>query len=108
MLSSFTVIIFAMFESSKSGWLIKFTEELEEVEEEAVVEFDATIVEAEAAIVEWFWYHEEILTERISLLKQDLRLKQRLNNRKYCRRERIKRERIWEKKLLYWKILFLA
>ena len=27
--------------------------ELEEVEEEAVVEFDATIVEAEAAIVEW-------------------------------------------------------
>ena len=43
-----------MFEGSKSGWLIKFTEELEEVEEEAVVEFDATIVEAEAAIVE-FW-----------------------------------------------------
>ena len=64
-----------MFEGSKSGWLIKFTEELEEVEEEAVVEFDATIVEAEAAIVEWLWYHDEILTERISGLKQDLRLK---------------------------------
>ena len=37
--------------------------------------------------------NEEILTERISGLKQDLRLKQRLNNRKCCRRERIKRER---------------
>ena len=61
-----------MFKGSKSGWLIKFIEELEE---EAVVEFDATIVEAEAAIVEWLWYHEEILTERISGLKQDLRLK---------------------------------
>ena len=36
---------------------------------------------------------EEILTERISGLKQDLRLKQRLNNRKCCRRERIERER---------------
>ena len=43
-----------MFKSSKSGWLIKFIEELEEVEEKAVVvEFDATIVEAEAAIVEF-------------------------------------------------------
>ena len=43
-----------MFESSKSGWLIKFTEELEEVEEKAVVvEFAATIIEAEAAIVEF-------------------------------------------------------
>ena len=36
--------------------------------------------------------NEEILTERISGLKQDLRLKQRLNNRKCCRRER-ERER---------------
>ena len=41
--------------------------------------------------------NEEILIERISGLKQNLRLKQRLNNRKCCRRERIKRERIWEK-----------
>ena len=37
--------------------------------------------------------NEEILTERISGLKQDLRLKQRLNNRKCCRREIIERER---------------
>ena len=37
--------------------------------------------------------NEEILTERISGLRQDLRLKQRLNNRKCCRREIIERER---------------
>ena len=44
--------------------------------------------------------NEEILTERISGLKQDLRLKQRLNNRKCCRRERIKRERDRERENL--------
>ena len=37
--------------------------------------------------------NEEILIERISGLKQDLRLKQRLNNKKCCRRERTERER---------------
>ena len=56
--------------------------------------------------------NEEILTERISGLKQDLRLKQRLNNRKCCRRERIKRvrerEREFERKNFYIEKLFLA
>ena len=54
--------------------------------------------------------NEEILTERISGLKQDLRLKQRLNNRKCCRRERIKRERErkFDRKNFYIEKLLLA
>ena len=47
-LSSFTVIMFDMFDSNKSGWLIKL---IDEVEEDAIVEVEEGIaVEAVCSV----------------------------------------------------------
>ena len=47
-LSSFTVIMFDMFDSNKSGWLIKL---IDEVEEDAIVEVeDGIAVEAVCSV----------------------------------------------------------
>ena len=70
MLSSLTIIILAMFDSSSRGWFIKLTNEIVEgaIVEVEVVELEAAIVELEFAQVEGF---DTIIKYKLQWTKQE-------------------------------------
>ena len=94
-LSSFIVIIFAIFDSSKRGWLTKLIGEV--VDEDAIVEMDAIVeVKDDIAVEAICGFCKWITRKPLKILEQILK-----ERRKKWERERERERFVRKRKLIF-------